>query len=352
VTLTNFPFDPYLDMPPSRGQRVDRYRFQWRNGITDQILGYVQPSRETPPSLSHDTSGSIKRKLTLSLNVDDSARINTLTDRILPFQITGGMTYPLGRYMFTDDSETTSTGGDRGVFTLLDEGNIIDQPLETAYTSHSDCATAISELVSGLPIPGISIDATPFSATGAFTAGTSRGQAIDAYAQQGGLFSYWMGNDGLMHMIRVIDPAKAVPDFDWDAGFKVVRDGIVVTSDILTAPNKFVVISNASSASSAPIVGMYIVPPSAPHSIANRGFTIPKVVDMQVSDTGQATEAARSLGVKQTIFERTSITTSNDPRHDSYNIVHYQGVNWLELAWTMSLVPTGTMQHTIRKLYA
>ena len=73
--------------------------------------------------------------------------------------------------------------------------------------------------------------------------------------------------------------------------------------------------------------------------------------NLQVADADQARAVARGIGIRQTVFERVSLTTAPDPRHDSYNVVVWQGEKWLELAWSMALVEGGTMNHLLRKGY-
>jgi hypothetical protein len=186
---------------------------------------------------------------------------------------------------------------------------------------------------------------------GGWGAGTRRGQILEELSAQGDYFTPWMNNDGRFKMVRTFDPAGAVPQFDWDAGNKVIRDSIAKTSDVLQAPNRFVVISNSADASAAPVFGTYDVPPSAPHSITQRGFVIPAVFDLQIADTGQAEAAARNLGIRQTIFERYELATAPDPRHDSYDVIHWQGINWLELAWSITCLEGAPMRHIIRRSY-
>jgi len=352
MTLTTRPLDPLLDLFDYRGQRVDTFRFELRNGVTEETIRWLKPSKERPPSLSHNTTNSIKRQLSLSLGVDDTNTVNPVSDRVLPYAIIGGVTWPLGRYMFTDEADVQSTGGDRGDFTLLDEGNIIEQQLEKSFTSSASVNVAVIKLLTDIPIPGVNVEASSFLATGSFTAGQNRGQALAAYATQGDYFPYWMNNLGIFRMIRTKDPGTSVPDLDYDAGNKVLRASRVKVSDILVAPNRFVVISNGNNAGAAEMVGTYDVPPSAPHSFANRGFILPSVTDMQLTSGAQASAAARNLGIRHTIFERIALTTTIDPRHDSYNVIRYLGSNWLELTWTMELRPGGVMQHTMRKAYA
>lgn len=351
MTLTTQPFNKWLDLPPSRGQRVERFRFEWKNGITDETLGWLQPSKDPPPTITHDTTSAIKRQFSLALNVRDTLAINALTDRILPWMEVGDQTWPLGRYMFTDDTRAISTIGERGSVTLLDEGFAIDQQLSEAYSSNATVNLAVINLVGQVSFIKLDIEPTPFTATGAFAAGSTRGQALDAYTTQGDYFPYWMNNAGFFRMIRTKDPAASVVDFDFDTYKRVRMESIAKSNDVLRAPNRFVVIGNSSSSESAAISATYDVPPSAPHSIASRGFVVPDVRNTQLTSQDQATAMARNLGIRQTIFERLSFETAIDPRHDSYNIIRLFGANWLELKWSMTLIPGAGMQHTVRKAY-
>lgn len=354
MVLTKFPTNTYLDLPAWRGQRIERYTFEWRNGITNQLLGMLNPSRDEPPQLTHDTTRAVKRQLTLNLGVAQTSGIDVVADRILPFAVIGPDTYPLGRYMFTADVDALSTGGDRGSFTLVDEGFAIDQQLSTGFSSTDTVDRAVIKLVTQDELGRFirpRVAPTTFMASGAFAIGQTRGQALTAYATQGDYFPYWMDNEGFFRMIRTIDPAAEIPDFDYDASKIVQMGSITKTSDLLTAPNRFIVVGNSGSAADVPLVGTYDVPPTAPHSIAKRGFVIADTTNEQLQSAQQAEAMARNRGIRQTIAEVLTFRTAFDPRHDSYNVVHMLDDNWLELTWTATLVPGGGQEHTVRKAY-
>jgi len=355
MTLTKLPLDDFLDLPAYRGQRSELFTFGWVNGVTGEVLGELHPERGSPPQLSHDSTGTTKRRLTFQLGADETAAIDPITDRVLPAMTVGGVTWPLGRYMFTDQDLAADTGGERGAYTLLDEMFAVDQQLETSFTSTDNVRLAILALLAGargaVNLPPV-IEATSFSASGSVTVGQSRGQGLDSYATQGDYFSPWFAHDQALHMIRTFDPADEVPDLDFDAGGKVVRDTIHKRSDVLTAPNRFVVTSTAAdAASSGALVGVYDVPSSAPFSEQQRGFRIVDVSQAQLVTPAQVTAAARNRGLRATVYNRVTVTTALDPRHDSYNVIRFLGDNWLELGWTMELRPGGAMQHTMRKAY-
>lgn len=354
MVLTTLPVDDLLDLAPHRGQRVATFTWQLVDGVTDGPIGDLHPILDFAPAISHDTSQAVKRSIqSIQFGVADTAAINPLTDRIRPYMLIGGVSWPLGRFMFTNEAELLSTGGHQSTDILVDEMFIIDQQIDTGFATGSTATIAVLDLLAGLPILTPDIEPSPYPGVGGWGAGTRRSQILGELSTQGDYFTPWMNNAGRFTMIRTFDPALVVPQFDWDAGNKVISEPKPIRiSDILTAPNRFVVVSNAAGAASAPIIGTYDVPPSAPHSIAQRGFVIPDVIDMQLADGAQAQAAARNRGIRQTIFEQFELSTAPDPRHDSYDVIHWQGVNWLELGWSITCVEGAPMRHIMRRSYS
>jgi hypothetical protein len=349
-TLTNFPLDPLLDLPNGMGQRSSTFRFDLINGVTGEILGQVHPIRAA--SLTHDTTRTIKRQLSFPAGVEATADINTRTDRVLVTMVlSNGDEWPLGRYMFTDASRVFYTSGKLGAFALNDEMFLVDQEIEAGINGFGKpTSSVVQEVLTGLPVT-LEMEASPFLSAEAWGAGTQRGQILEALSMTGDWFSPWFGNDASMHLIRTFDPSTQVADFDFDEGNKVLREPIVETDDLLTAPNRFVVLSNAPVDTATPVVAAADVPPNAPHSRQNRGFAIVQTVTLQLSSQAQAAAAVQGIANRQTIFERVSLATAPDPRHDSYNVIKWQGELWLELAWSMILIEGGAMNHLLRKSY-
>ena len=349
--LTTTALDPQLDLVPWIGQRAASFRFARSNGVTGQLFDEIKPIRTA--TLSHDTTRTIKRQLTLSLGKDDTAVIEPLTDRIEVFMtMSDGTEYPLGRYMFTDDSRQVSTSGELADVVLNDEMFLVDQQIQVGINGVVQGVLAtVYDTMAGLPVT-LQADPSPYDSTQAWTAGVGRGQVLEALALEGDYFSPWFDNNGVMRLIRSFAAFESPVDFNFDYGAKVIRGSITQASNILTAPNRFIVISNASDDASIATVGMADVPPSAPYSFVNRGFYIPQVQDLQVADAAQAHAIAHNLANRQTVFEETAISSAPDPRHDSYNIILWRGEKWLEVAWTMNLTPGGPMTHALRKAYS
>lgn len=349
-TLTTLPPHPILDLDAGIGQRSATFRFDLINGVTGQQLGQIYPIRGA--SLTHETTRTIKRQMTLPLSSTDVEIINTVTDRvILSMILANGEQWPLGRYQFTGASRVIYTSGTLGANSLNDEMFLVDQELGAGVSGVGKAVPAvIEELMTGLPVSMV-LEASPYLSAEAWGVGTMRGQALESLSESGDYFSPWFGNDQQMHFIRTFNPADAVPDFNFDSGFKVFREGIVETDDLLTAPNRFVVISNAGADTTTPIFAVADVPANAPHSIQNRGFVIAKTQNLQLDSQAQAVAVARGLVNRQTVFEQVNLTTAPDPRHDSYNVIKWQGDLWLELAWSMALLEGGAMNHLLRRSY-
>ena len=349
--LLTIPRDPKLDLVPWVGQRAASFRFARSNGVTGEQLGDITPIRGG--SLSHDTSRTIKRQLSMGLGGADTAIIEPLTDRINLFMVmSDGTEYPLGRYMFTDDRRQIFTSAELGTTVLADEMFLVDQQIQQGINAVDiSVQDVILDTLENLPIT-VQMEPSPFNATQAWTIGTGRGQLLEALALAGDYFSPWFDNNGTMRFVRSFAAADSVLDFDFDFGGKVVRGSISGASNILTAPNRFMVVSNAATETANAVVGIADVPPSAPYSFSNRGFYITEVQDLQVPDSQTAAAIAQNLANRQTVFLETALSSAPDPRHDSYNVVQWLGEKWLEVAWTMNLSAGGAMTHSLRRAYS
>jgi hypothetical protein len=152
-------------------------------------------------------------------------------------------------------------------------------------------------------------------------------------------------------MIRTFNPAMRIADLDLDNGNRVLRSNISRTDDLLTAPNTIVVVSNSSTTPDAAVTAIAKIPVNAPNSAVNRGFEIVQTFNLQVGTQAQAQAVANGIAQRTQVAERVMLTTPPDPRHDSYNVIRWQGANWLELSWSMAMIEGGSMNHLLRKAY-
>lgn len=354
--LQSGPAEPLLGLDEGIAQRQATYRFELTDGVTGQRLGDITPIRFA--TLSHNTSQSIKRQLGLSLGVADTAAVDPIRDRVSPFMVIPGAPcpdtrhgdWPLGRYMWADDSVKVSTGGNLGQPQLVDEMGLVDRAILAGINGMGRNVSLVAlEALTGLPIK-VLMEPSPYLSADAWGIGAMRGQILETLSVAGDYWSPWFSNAGPLRLVRTFDPASAVPSINLDVGAAVFRDSIVRGTNQLDAPNIFIVISNAGTGS-APIVGRAEVPPTSPNSIFNRGFSIPYVVDLQLSDAAQAQAVAQNLALRRGIYETVALSTAPDPRHDSYNVVRFDGVNWLTLSWSLTLREGAAMQLRMRRTY-
>lgn len=348
------PPDP-LDLPPYAGQHLATFQFTLIDGPTGVHRGSLTPLRTPTPTISHDTTATISRRVTgLTLAANDAARLQPLTDRIeIAMALPGRPPYPLGRYVIADTVELTATGtATTKPVTLLDEMLLIDQDLETGFDTGGQLVDqAIRRLLDGLPIRAPLIEATEHTTSTSWPPGTSRGSVLTDLATAGGYLKPWLDHTGRLRLRRAFQPADRAPDIDLDTGPRVLRDSISRSTELLSAPNRFVVVFNDLGPDTTPVIGVYDVPAAAPHSITSRGYVVPQVVDAQVTTARQATVYARTLGIQQTIHEVVELSTPPDPRHDGYDVVRFDGHLWLETGWELPLAPGGPMRHTLRRAY-
>lgn len=356
-TLLTLDAQANLDLTAAVGQRQCTFRFALTDGVSGENLGDITPIRE-PARLSHDTQATTKRNLSISLGKSDLAEIDPIRDRINVYQVFPDVgQYPLGRYMFTaPQAQLFATQQRIGSLELNDEMFLVDQQISRGINGQSvGIAGLISDILTPLPVK-FGMEQSPYFSAQSWGIGTGRGSVLEALAFTGDYFSPWFDNNAVLRFIRTFDPSTQVPDIDLDAdlGVRVYQETPVETTDLVTAPNVFIVISNSGEefGPAGEIIGRATVPPSAPHSVANRGFEIPEVLNVQLSSVTQAQAVASGLAQRQTVFEQTELVTAPDPRHDGYNVIRWNGSNWLELAWSMELTDGGEMRHLMRKGYA
>ena len=99
------------------------------------------------------------------------------------------------------------------------------------------------------------------------------------------------------------------------------------------------------------ITGRYQIPADAPHSRANRGYTVGRVESAQgLQWYSQANRAAYNLARSAgRAYETLSFTSTADPRHDTWEIIDALGNRWLETSWSLELRSGGAMNHNMRR---
>jgi hypothetical protein len=346
-----------LDM--AAGQRQATFAFDLLDA-SGAVIGELHPVAESVPSIEQNINRTIKRSMDgLLLTPSDAAAVNTLSDRVRPrmvLPVGDPLAYPLGVFLFGGaDSGVHSWGRDLAA-SMVDLTYVLDQKVATtvAYDQGTSIAAALAAQFVAAGIASYAIDpvSTLFGSPVVWPAGTSRYAIMAEMAGMAGCFSPYFDNAGVGRVRIVPDLATAPVDLVYDLGGRIFADTIVETDDLLTAPNRYIVIDN--SASAAPIVGVYNVPASAPFSEANRGFVVAVVLDVQGLEN-QATANARAAAAyaeDSATFRWVSFAGAPDPRHDTFQVVDFLGERYREQRWSMRLVDGAPMTHDLRRVYS
>lgn len=342
-----------FNLPIGFGQRQGTfvYRAYKANG---EYLGELHPLASEPPTLSHDTSRDIKREISgFKLIPAEAAMVEQASARIkVAYLNNNNQEHKLGTFMYADSvGYRHSYGLDRDDL-LVDLGNILAQGIEESFSVNPKqrIDTAILSLLDPVAIWSdiagtLALSGSPLT----WPAGTARTQILDDLALAGGYLSPWFNRDDVLRMITAFNPAERVATFDYDEPGRIIGP-VVEASDLLTAPNRFIVIDNSTT--SSPIVGRFDVPASAPHSITNRGFVVVEIIQIQGMNTDdQANDVAGAILTARMIHETIQFSSVFDPRHDSWDVLKYRSHNWLELSWAVPLIEGAPMSHVARRAY-
>lgn len=337
-----------------RGQRTETFTFELIDGVTNEHKRFLHPFASSAPTLSHDVTRTIPRTVSnVNLSETDTEAVNVVRDRVLISMNVGDDSYPLGRYMFADQSSARFTFGVLSAVNLVDEMFIVDQPLSEGFTTTNvaNRGDLVARLLLTRYLITSDVESSVYRLSGSWSTGTSGASVLNDIARDGNFFHPWCDNNGVLRLIQSFDVLGRVPDIDWDASNSIIQGSISETNDLINAPNRFIVIASGGVDITSPIVGKADVPSSAPHSINNRGFVIPDVRELQVTGVTHASVIARNLVRNQTLVERTELQTTLDPRHDGHQVIRWRGINWLEVAWSMQLTAGGVMNHTLARRY-
>ena len=348
--------------------REESVRFDLLDNANN-LLGELAVDRRSEPEIVNDVNRPIRRTLDgitippRSLLERDSPRffaddINPLTMRLRPvWRLQSGDEYPLGIFLWGDDSSSVRTYGQPRDASLTDQCTILDQDLirNVGLPVGTVVSDAITAFLTTLAITDYTVEASAVQTTApiGWAAGRDRGMTVlESLHLLAGFLPPYFGNAGSYVARSAPNLSIAPPDFAYGYGTVMLRDSIVESSDILSAPNIYIVIDG--SATDDALVGTFEVPASAPHSFANRGFYVPRTLDVQGLQNQQAADnAAAAAYVKDSsTYSWLSFDTPPDPRHDTFNVVAVDGVNYRQQSWRLRCSHGAAMNHDLRGAYS
>ena len=322
------------------------------------VTGQVYPARDQAPTVSNDGRRTIKRTLSgMTLAAPDAASIDPFSDRIRPRWVIEGdpTVYPLGVFLFADSSALVRSYGDDLTLELVDQTFVLDQPVgsSTSYSIGQRLDVAMTAVASAAGVPAFYVEPILVALERpAVWPGTATWYQILAdLATMAGFLPPYFDNSGTLRLVSAPDPETATATRSYPSGSPIIDPSIVHSDDLLTAPNRWIVVDNG--ATSGPIVGVYELPAAAPHSFFHRGFYITVTVEQQgLESVTAANLAARAVAlVDPNGVELASFQTVCDPRHDSFDVIDYAGRRWLEESWSVQCVAGAEQSHEMRALY-
>lgn len=338
-------------------QRADDFRFD----VLDQnlnVIGEIKPREDNAPTLTLDVSRATALTIDgLGLRPSDTAALNFVTDRVRPVMILeNGSEYELGVLLFTNAPKVRASFGVYVESAALgDFGVILNQqlPQGLAFPAATNVGTALASVLDQVGIFAYSIPTTyaRLAEPIAFPAGRTRLEAITTLAQTAGWVTYF-DRDGTFVANTPPDLETADPAFVYGPDTTLLEGSMAESDGLLTAPNLWVVMNTSSR--DVPVVGRYELPPSAPHSFANRGYYVPNVIELQGIETvAEANQAARAAaGSDPNAYQTAEFQTTADPRHWAYGVVSYMGEIYREQRWDLVLRSGGPMGHSLRRMYS
>lgn len=356
---TPFDGDPLLDVAPWVGQMASSFRWTLVTQQTYSILGELHPFRDVTPQMTNDPSRTVKRQISnVVIPPDEVADINLFRDRVIPeLVLEDGRSFPLGVFMFLAPTRNRSSRQIPLATKLVDQGFQLDQGTRTS-TSIPAGGSITETMATVIAGAGFVIDQVRLSGSTikagdaiAWPSGTSRARIVDELAELLAWYSPYFDNDGVL-VGRPVDALTFTPLIDYvPIESRIYADSIEETDSLLEAPNVYIVLN--SGGTPGEVAGEYLVPEEAPHSVANRGFDIVEVTRMQgVTDTEQAEAIAQANALQSPgDFRRVKLTSPPDPRHDTYDLVQWDGELWREVSWSMQMLPGGEMVHDLRKVF-
>lgn len=341
------------------GQRAESPEFWLHTSGGD--VERVYPDAGRAPVIENNVNRSIKRTLSgLRLAPSDADAIDPIGDRLaVRWRLEVGDPYDLGVFLFSDIGRERHSYGSTMDAGMFDQLFILDQPRRHSFSARkgANVADLLVSLAAQAGITDTEIDNSDaeIHRPTVWPVGTTSLVVMSELCGRASMYSPYFSNSGTLRCREVPELSVASADHSYpvDATSRVRRDPAPVESDnLLDAPNVYLVVS--TSGNGGPIAGSYRIPAEAPHSSANRGFDIVRKIDAQgVASAEQAARMAKAAAsTDDATATRVSFSAAPDPRHDTFDVVDFDGVAYREQSWRLTLRAGGPHQHDLRRVWA
>lgn len=320
-------------------------------------LGTLNPSSDSPAKVAFDSSRTTARTLSgMQLYRSDLLAIDVEREWVrVAAVIQNGESFPIGRFMFGMDNQASGDWGVLGTPDMFDRMFLLDEGLGETVALRP--GSSVQGMVYRALLPfGITavfggddvLTATPL----VFLAGSSRYVLLKHAADLLGCFPPFFDNQEQLVYRFPRDEGDTTIDHEYGPATTIVDDTVQVSSSSYKAPNRYIVVGDGQT---APIVGIYNLPDSAPHSAKNRDG---RIVTSQRTVQGLADSSlAQHLAWIDALTDRTpygsvSFDALANPRHDGFDTLLVNGRRYLESSWELTCVSGGPHRHVGSEMWA
>jgi hypothetical protein len=346
-------------LPEYVGQRAETV--EWEVLAADNSpVGTVAPLEIA--SINNNIGNDIIRAADgLKLSQADCAEMNMLTTRLRPvWLMDDGSRWPLGVFMFSgaDQHPRKRTSESTRTMSMYDQNTLLLDKRREAFgvTKGTSVRTPMIQLVEEARIPVYEVSPTS-AVAGAdmgWPAGTTRLAILRHLCAISGMLRPYFDNEGKLVIRNSPDLESHEPDISYDTGpsSRIHVDSMVIAQDLFDAPNIFLVTS--SGANDSEISAYALVPATMPHSVQNTGREKVETIELQGfadSEMGFAVAAAAAAQRVDDFFLM-DFEGAPDPRHDTFQIIAVDGVNYREVSWDLSCQRGGPHTHHLCLAYS
>lgn len=335
--------------------RADSFEFELID-VAGIHLGYLDVGSDVAATMRFDTARTSFRTLSgVEVFRADLSQIDVEHERLkVTMILQNGARFPLGILMFGQDNRAPASWGTKFTPELFDEVFLIDQDLDT--TVSAPIGASVYDLIIVLLAPFkyeilVDLPDVNVAAPLVFQVGSSRYAALKAAAGLLGCFAPYFDNEHRFRFKSARLSGDTTVDHTYRSGLRIIEEQMQLQNSSYKAPNRYIV---ANGDPVNPVVGIYDLPPSAPHSAFSRDGRI--VTTSRTAQGLLTTEAARQAAYVDAITDRTSygritFAATADPRHDGFDTMDIIGTRYLETAWTLELVSGGLHTHEGTQLW-
>lgn len=342
-----------LDLPPHVGQRAEKIVFELMTNRLE-VIGELHP-QINGATVSNNPSSAVPRTCQGVVFQESEYRdIDPYTDLVrVKWVLENGDKYSLGVFAFEDDEQHQGSLEQSTSTPLVDLMSMMNVEIFKTFTIPlgGQIIPAITDLVESFGIERYEIAQVDAYVTDPYSRpiGTLGTEALRSALQMAGTLPPYFDSDGVLQV-------RMPPSLDTNDGIRydlsnsrVLPESTVIKRNIIRAPNRFIVVG--SGPSNDEIVAMCDVDPNARNSKERTGRIVPKTVQRNgIGSYAQAYALASTLAQQDLrLLQGIVFESAPDPRHDTFDVVQFDGDAYLELNWTLQLQPGGTHSHTASK---